>query len=115
MVTNTHFFVFNSKFFQPVYTEIFPISEPLQIRVWFTEKLQFHLLKFSGTEGKVSGRDLISERLSNLPDTKGKFLSGSTLHVLKVYKDSLGGLGAQIYGILGIQVTPWNVLNIRLN
>ena len=46
---------------QPVVAEGPPVLEPLHIGTRLTEELQLHLLKLSGTEGKVTRCDLISE------------------------------------------------------
>ena len=87
---------------QPIQTELLPVSKPLQIRIRLAEELQLHLLKLSGTEGKVARGDLVSEGLSDLADTEGQLLSGGTLHVLKVYENTLGCLGTQVHGVLGV-------------
>ena len=58
--------------------------------------------QLSGTAGEVARRNLVSERLSDLSDAEGNFLSGSSLYVLEVYKDTLGRLRTEIYGILRV-------------
>ena len=75
MVTIAHFLVLQAQRLQPVQTELLPVCVPLQVRIRLTEEFQLHLLEFSCTEGKVTGWDLISERFSDLRDTKRKFLS----------------------------------------
>ena len=75
MIPNPHLFFLHTKGFQPVDTELFPINEPLQIRIRFTEKFQLHLFKFPGPEGKVSGCNLITEGFSDLADTKRDLLA----------------------------------------
>ena len=75
MVTVTYFVFFQSEFRQPVQTEVFPIIKPFQICIRFAEELKLHLLKLSRTECKVTRCDLVSERFSDLSDTKRKFLS----------------------------------------
>ena len=42
-----------------------------------------------GSECKVSGSDLISERFPDLADPKRNLLSGSSLDILKVHKNAL--------------------------
>ena len=39
---------------------------------------------------------------SDLSDAEGNLLSGGSLHVLEVYKDTLGGLRAEIHSILRV-------------
>ncbi len=89
MVSQSQFFFFHAKRQQPVTAESSPILEPLQIRARLTEEFQLHLLKFPGTECKVSGSDLISERFPDLADPKRNLLSGSSLDILKVHKNAL--------------------------
>src|SRR5699024_803662 len=102
MVSCAHLFFFNSKCFQPVKAVLLPVCMPLKIRSRLAEEFQLHLLKLSGTENKVTRCDLISERFSDLADTERNFLSGCTLHVFEVHKDTLGCLRAQINSILCI-------------
>ena len=89
MVTQAQLILFHAERFQPVEAEASPVLEPLKIRPRNTEELQLHLLKLTCTEGKVARCDLITEGLSDLSDTKRQLLSGSTLYVLKVDKDTL--------------------------
>ena len=102
MITITYFFILQSQFMQPVQAELFPVIKPLQICVRFTEELQFHLLKLSGTERKVTRCDFITERFTNLSNTERQFLSGCSLNIFKVYKDTLSCFRSQIYCIFGI-------------
>ena len=67
-----------------------------------TEELKLHLLELSCTECKVPRCDLVTERFTNLSDTEWKFLSGCTLYILEVYKDTLCCLRTKIYCILSI-------------
>ena len=68
----------------------------LAVRAFFAEGLEFHLLKFNGAEGKVTGRNLIAERLADLPDGKRQFRTHSTLDIQKVDIFALRVFGAQI-------------------
>ena len=102
MITVTHLIFLDSKCLQPIQTELLPICMPFQICIRLTEEFHLHLLKFSGTEGEVTRCNLVSERFSNLADTKWKFLSGCTLYVLKVYKNTLRCLRTKIYYALSI-------------
>ena len=92
MIAKTHLVFLNAQSQQPVTAEASPVLEPLQISARLTEELQLHLLKLTGTEGKVSGSNLVTEGFTNLTDTKGNFLSGGTLYVLEVYKNTLSSL-----------------------
>ena len=70
MVTVTYFLIFQS-----VQAEALPVIKPLKVCVRFAEELKLHLLELSCTECKVTRCDLVSERFSDLSDTKRKFLS----------------------------------------
>ena len=102
MIADTHLFFFHSKRFQPVDTEVSPIIKPLQIGIRLAEELKLHLLELSGTECKVTRCDLITERFTDLSDTKRDFLSGCTLYIFEVYENALCCLRTKIYGIFCI-------------
>ena len=102
MVTITNLIFFQSKRTQPVKTELFPICKPLQICSRLTEKFQFHLLKLTCTECKVTRCNLVTERFTNLGNTKWNFFTGSSLYVFEVHKNTLSSLRSQINRILGI-------------
>ena len=89
MVAQAQLILFHTERLQPVKTEASPVLEPLKIRPRNAEELQLHLFKLTCTEGKVARCDLVTEGLSDLSDTKRQLLSGSTLYVLKVDKDTL--------------------------
>ena len=89
MITQTHLVFLNAKGDQPVTAEASPVLEPLQIGSRLTEELQLHLLKLTGTECKVTRRNLVTERFSNLADSKRDLLAGSSLNILEVYKNAL--------------------------
>ena len=102
MIAHAHLFFLHAQRFQPVDAKRSPVGEPLQIGIRFTEEFQFHLFKFAGTEGEVSRRDLVSERLTDLSDTERDLLSGSSLHIFEIYKDTLSRLRSQVNGIFRI-------------
>ena len=102
VISYTHLSFFHAKRFQPINTELFPICKPLQIRIRLTEELKLHLLKLTCTECKVTRCDLVTERLSDLSNTKWDLLARCTLYILKVYKNTLCCLRTKIYGILRI-------------
>ena len=102
MIAVTHFLMLQAQAVQPVQTELLPVVEPLQIRIRLAEELQLHLLKLSGTESEVSGGNLIPEGFSDLSDTEGQLLSGSSLYIFEVYKDTLGGLRTEIYRVFRV-------------
>ena len=70
--------------------------EPLHIGTRLTEELQLHLLELSGTEGKVTRRNLVTEGLTDLTDTERNLLTGGSLNILKVYENTLRGLRTKI-------------------
>ena len=102
MVSRTEHLFLHSKAVKPVLAVVLPIRKPFQIGIRLTEKLQFHLFELSCTESKVSRCNLISERLSNLRNTEGQFLSRRSLHILKVHKNALCGFRTKINGVLRI-------------
>ena len=102
MVADAHFVLFHAKALKPVDTELFPVGKPLKVRIRLAEELQLHLLKFPGTEGKVSGSNLIAEGFTHLADSERNLLSGGSLYILKVYKNTLRGLRTQIHRVLRV-------------
>ena len=64
------------------------------------EELEFHLLEFAGTEGKVLGRHLVAEGLSNLADAKGDLHPGGVADILELGEDGLCRLRAQVGDII---------------
>ena len=102
VVTITNFILFQSKRTQPVKAKLFPVCKPVQIGSWLTEKLQLHLLKLTCTECKVTRCNLITERFTNLSNAKWNLLTGSSLYIFKVYKNTLCCLWSQINCIFRI-------------
>ena len=96
MVTQTQVFVGHAQIKQPFVAEVFPVFEPFQVGVWFAEEFQLHLFKFSGTEGKVTWSNFVTEGFTYLADTEWQFFTGSTLNVCKVYKDTLCSFRTQV-------------------
>ena len=74
--------------------ELSPVPEPLKVGARFAEELQLHLLELTGTEGKVTRSDLVTEGLTDLSDTEGNLLAGSSLYIFEVNKNTLCGLGS---------------------
>ena len=71
-----------------------PVLEPLKVGTRLTEELQLHLFKLSGTESEIAGCDLVTEGLTDLSDTEGNLLAGSSLYIFEVNKNTLCGLGS---------------------
>jgi len=92
MIPGAHLVFLDAERFQPVNAVFFPVSEPLEISIRLTEEFQLHLLKLSRTEGKVTRCNLITEGLAHLRDSERYFLSGGSLDIFKVYKDTLSCL-----------------------
>ncbi len=89
MFTETKLLFLHTEGKQPVFAEFLPILIPFKIRTGFTEKFQLHLFKFTGTESKIAGGNFITEGFSDLADSERNFLSGSTLNIFKVDKNTL--------------------------
>ena len=102
MITDTHFVFLHAKGFQPFNAEFSPIGKPLQIGIRFTEELHFHLFKLSCSESEIAGCNLISERLTDLTYPKRNFLSGSTLHIFEIDKNSLCRFRSEVYRVFVI-------------
>mmetsp|Transcript_40232 Transcript_40232/g.97121 ORF Transcript_40232/g.97121 Transcript_40232/m.97121 type:complete len:219 (-) Transcript_40232:484-1140(-) len=64
--------------------------------------LDFHLFEFTRSEDEVSGRDLISEGLSNLCNAERNLLATATKNILEVDEDSLGGLWSKVSNVFRI-------------
>ena len=92
MISCSHLIFFDTKSLQPVDTERSPVVEPVKVCTWFTEEFQFHLFKLTCTECKVTRCNLVTERFTDLSDTKWNLLSGCSLYVFEVYKNSLCSL-----------------------
>lgn len=52
------------------------------------------IAKLSGTESEIAGCDLVTEGLTDLSDTEGNLLAGSSLYIFEVNKNTLCGLGS---------------------
>ena len=102
MVSDSHLIRFDTQSLKPVNTEFFPVCEPFKVCIRFTEEFQFHLFKFSCSESKIAWCDLISERLTDLSDTKWNLLTGCSLDILEINEDTLCSFRSQINGILRI-------------
>ena len=101
MVTQTQVLFLDAQREQPVLAEILPVCKPFQVGSGFAEELAFHLLKLTGTEGKVAGSDLntrSSVRLTNLADAERQLAAGGALNVGKVDKDALCRFGTEVAG-----------------
>ena len=70
MVAQAQVFVGHAQIKQPFVAEVLPVLEPFKVGVRFAEEFQLHLLKFAGTEGKVSGSDLVTEGSYRPGDTR---------------------------------------------
>ena len=106
MVAQAQLILFHAERLQPVEAEASPVLEPLKIRPRNAEELQFHLLKLTGAEGEVARGDLVAEGLADLADAEGQLPAGGALDVLEVDKNALGGLGAEVDGVLGVLGDP---------
>ena len=99
MVTESEVLLSHTKVEKPLVAEVLPILEPLKVGVGLTEEFKLHLLKLTGTEGEVTGGDLVSEGLTDLCYTEGKLSSGRALYTGEVNEDTLRGLGTKVNGV----------------
>ena len=102
MVTCAQLVFCHTKISQPVVAEIFPVFKPLQVCSRLTEEFQLHLLELSCTEGKVTRCNFVTERFSDLSDSKRDLLSGSTLYILKVDENTLSSLRTEVNDVFRI-------------
>ena len=98
VIAQTQVFFLHAEIEQPFAAVIFPVLEPFQIGARFAEELEFHLLKFAGTENKVTRGDLVSEALTDLADTERHLFTSGSLNILKVYENTLSGFGTKVNG-----------------
>src|SRR5258708_6845596 len=92
----TQFLVSNPEPLDPIHPFRAPGLEPLVLRAGFHEKLHLHLLELASPKDEVAGRDLVAERLADLRNSKGDFLTRGLLHVQVIDVDPLRRLGAQV-------------------
>ena len=75
MIAKTQVFLFDAERKKPFITGLSPILKPLGLGAGLAEELKLHLFKLSGSESKVSGCDLITERFTYLTDTERNLLT----------------------------------------
>ena len=63
---------------------------------WLHKELDFHLLKFTNTENKVTRSNLITKCLTNLCDSKRKLRVERINDVFEIHKDTLSSFGTEI-------------------
>ena len=102
MIAQTQVFLAYAQRQQPVFAEVFPVSEPLKVGAGFAEELAFHLLKLADAEDEVARGDLIAEGLADLAYAEGQLFARGALDVCKVNENALSGLGTQITGGAGV-------------
>ena len=100
---------------QPVAAEGAPVCEPVEVGAGLAEELQLHLLELAGAEGEVAGRDLVAEALADLRDAEGDLRRVVRWIFLKLTKMPCAVSGRRYTSLAESSVTPWKVLNIRLN
>ncbi len=69
----------------------------------------------SRTESEVARGDLVAEGLADLAHAEGQLAAGGALDVAKLTKMPWAVSGRRYTVFLASSVTPWKVLNIRLN
>src|SRR5579875_1132321 len=81
----------------PLFAGANPLLVPFEIApVVGDEIFELRLFEFADPKRKVSGRDLISERLPDLSDTERRSLSSGLVDVLEVDEDPLSRLRTQV-------------------
>ena len=102
MVAQTQVFLAYAQRQQPVFAEVFPVSEPLKVGAGFAEELAFHLLELADAEDEVARGDLIAEGLADLAYAEWQLFARGALDICEVNENALSGLGTQIAGGAGV-------------
>ena len=100
---------------QPVVAEGAPVLEPLQIGAGLAEELQLHLLELPDAEDEVAGVISLRKDLPIWHTPKGQLPAGGALDGGKLTKMPWAVSGRRYTSLAVSSVTPWKVLNIRLN
>src|SRR3990167_7485117 len=88
--------VLQTEFFIPCDTILHPLFEYLFVITRLYEILQFHLLKFAGSEHIVLRIYLIPESPAYLGNAKRHFYPHRINDIFEIHKYSGGGLGAKV-------------------
>ena len=89
MVTKLKVLFSHTEVNEPLSAVFLPEIEPLKVCSGLAEEFKLHLLELTGTECKVTGSDLVSERLTDLANTERKLFTGRTLNCGEVYENTL--------------------------
>ncbi len=94
-----HFFLINSDYTNLLHEFIDRLAPNLKILfpILFSNKvLDFHLFEFTLTEGKVSGRNLVTKSFTNLRYTERQFGMMGINNIFEVNKDALRRFWSQV-------------------
>ena len=80
----------------PLNTGFFPFFMPFHIGSRGYKILQFGLFKFTHAENEVARSNFVTERLTDLGNTKRKFAGGGIYHIFELRKNSLSSFRTQI-------------------
>src|SRR5699024_11072692 len=89
-----------TQFLMPVKTLFQPLLVVIPISARFNKILHLHLFKLAHTKYKLSCYHFITERLTDLCNTKWNFLAGSIHYIFEVNKYALGCLRAQVNSLI---------------
>lgn len=102
VVAQLEFVFVHAEVEEPLFAEILPIREPLEVSAGFAEKFELHLFELAGTESEVAGSDLVAETLADLTYAERHFHARRTLYVEEVDENTLSGFGTQIYCVCAV-------------
>ncbi len=102
MIVITQVFFGNAQIHIEFLAELFKEIVQLAVLSLLTEGLEFHLFKFDGTEGEVSGSYFVSESLTYLSYGERQLGSHGALYVKEVYVFPLGIFGAEVDNALAV-------------
>ena len=102
VVTKTEVFALHVEVVEEVFAVILPVCKPFKVCAGLAEEFEFHLFEFTGTEREVTGRDFVSEGLTDLCNAEGNLLTGGSCNILEVDEDTLCGFGTEVQGVGGV-------------
>src|SRR5210317_1945396 len=89
MLSKTKAGIWDSNRFIPFHSLFYPRIKPFIFIFFFTEEFNLHLLKLSSPKNKLSWCYFVSERFSNICNSKRNLCSHCSQNILKIYKYTL--------------------------
>src|SRR5690606_31518737 len=96
MLMKAKFFAPKAVLDMPLKTPFFPFFKPIHIRAGTDEILHFHLFEFTGSKNKISRRDFVPKRFTDLRDSERNLLPHRLLNIQEIHEDPLRRFRSQI-------------------